>query len=481
MKIIKIYKYLTIAVLMLTIVSCVKNDEYDVPSIGGEEPDITVNSDIQAIKSALKQNFEANQESKMTFDGDSDLVISGYVVSSDLAGNFFKSIVIQDAPENPTNGIEILIDKPSLFESFEIGRKVYIKMAGLSVSYEDGDDNVPFGLTADGSSSADETIGRYTIGMDEGGFSLDEISLFTYLEAVLRSLEIATIVPSPVAVADITEEHINTFIQLNDMQFLKDELGKTFSGEPSDSFDGFRSLISCTDEYKITLQTSTFADFSSYTLPEEVGTMNVVLAKDFRADFLVYILNSPIDLDFLNVERCDPIVLECTGTSGGGSVIYSENFEGFSDYATEGWVEEVVSGTTDWFISGFGGNTYSRISAFRSGDTDGESWLITPSINLDTTTGEELTFDVQASYDNGVNLTVFISTDFTGDPETATWQLLDANIPSGPSGGFGSFQSAGSINISCLDGNVHVGFLYKGIDPNSTTRYHIDNIEITGN
>ena len=28
---------------------------------------------------------------------------------------------------------------------------------------------------------------------------------------------------------------------------------------------------------------------------------------------------------------------------------------------------------------------------------------------------------------------------------------------------------------------IHIGFFYEGSDPNATTRYHIDNIEVTGN
>ena len=141
MKAIKFLQITAVLILTLTVVSCVNGDEYDVPPTATQvEPDVTVNSSIQAIKSAMDQHFDSNGESKMTYDDDSNVVFEAYVVSSDLAGNFFESIVVQDSPSNPTHGIEILIDKSSLFESYEVGRKVYVKMAGLSVSYEDGDD-----------------------------------------------------------------------------------------------------------------------------------------------------------------------------------------------------------------------------------------------------------------------------------------------------------------------------------------------------
>ena len=108
-------------------------------------------------------------------------------------------------------------------------------------------------------------------------------------------------------------------------------------------------------------------------------------------------------------------------------------------------------------------------------------YLITPPIDMDGTTGEELSFDVQTNFDNGNILSVLVSTDFTGDPTTATWSILDATIPSGPPSSFGSFAPVGPINISCLDGMVHFAFFYEGSDPTATTRYHVDNIEITGN
>ena len=112
MKAIKFLQITAVLILTLTVVSCVNGDEYDVPPTATQvEPNVTVNSSIQAIKSALDQHFASNNESKMTYDDDSNVVFEGYVVSSDLAGNFFESIIVQDSPSNPTHGIEILIDK----------------------------------------------------------------------------------------------------------------------------------------------------------------------------------------------------------------------------------------------------------------------------------------------------------------------------------------------------------------------------------
>ncbi len=484
MKTIKFLKLILVAIVTITVVaSCVDSDEYDVPPIADQvEPSVTVTSTIQNVKSALKQHFNDEGESKMTFEGDSNVVFTGYVVSSDYAGNFFESIVIQDSPNNPTHGIEVLIDKSSLFESYEIGRKVYVKMAGLSISYEDGEDNVPFGLTAAGSSNADDNIGRYSVGIDAGGFGLNEVPLNSYLNSILRSTETATIVPTAITTADITEKHINTFVQLSNMQFEVNELGKTFSGEANDSFNGFRNLISCADESGVTLQTSTFADFSSYTLPEQVGNMNAVLAKDFRADFLVFIVNSPTDLEFSSTDRCDPVILDCDGATSTAMTIFNEDFQAVfnnGDLTALGWTNVNVSGGSELFESNsFSGDRYMKISAFGTGENPMQTWLVSPSINLDGTIQEELSFEISANFETGQVLTALITENYTGDPTTTEWTQLDVDIPVG-GGGFGSFITL-NTNISCLSGNVNVAFKYKGAAGVSETRYHIDDVKVTG-
>ena len=216
------------------------------------------------------------------------MIFEAYVVSSDYGGNFYKKLIIQDSPENPEFGIEVLVDKTSLFEAFEVGRKVYVKVNGLSISYDDGEDNYPLGFVPPGSSDPDETPGRYRLGSLIGG-RVDDISQFLYTDHIMRSLDIATIVPTVVAIEDFGEDNLNTMIQIQGMQFERNELEKTYAGEANDSFDGFRILLSCADESTTTLQTSTFADFKSHTVATGQGNINAVLAKDFRADFFVMI------------------------------------------------------------------------------------------------------------------------------------------------------------------------------------------------
>lgn len=459
-KAIKLNSLVVLLLSMVVFTACVEDDDFSAPNLTVTEPTLDGPiTDIDAVLGAYNQQGEL-----ITYDGENNLYMEGYVISSDEGGNFYKQLVLQDKPENPTAGVVLQLDVSPLFTRYEFGRKVYVNLKGLSVAEDNG--VIQIGRAA--------------------GTSLERISEPMVNTAIIRSAEVATIVPKEVTIADFNNELESQYIRLTNVQFNRnDVLGedpKTFASEDADQFDGERTLESCTDGGSVILSTSTFSDFKSLLLPAGQGSVDAVLTRDFFDEFYTIYLNSPENLIFDDANRCDPDVLECAGTSGGGAAIFSEDFEGFGSYTAEGWTNVNISGTnTDWFISGFNNNDYSRISAFSSGNAEADVWLVTPTINLDATTGEELSFEVEAAYDTGTILSVYISTDFTGDPTTATWQLLDAAIPSGPSSGFGGLQVIDPVNISCIDGDVNIGFFYQGSDPTATTRYHIDNVEVTGN
>jgi len=474
--------------VLISFTACVEDDDFDTPSSQILDPDFITNfnedeTDIVSINTLVgllvqeQGNVNGNgtldysdENTTYTFTFESKTqVLEGYVISSDEGGNFFEEILLQNDYQNPTSGVKVLLDVNPLFTLYDVGRKVYIKL------------NDPI----------NGTVGALTIGISNGVFTLgqangnevDKISPADHLNHIFRSSERQDLVPLPLNISEFTEDKTNLFVQLQDVQFNRNQAGQiSYAGEGSDQFDGERTLESCNEASSVVFSTSTFADFKAATLAPGRGTVNGILTRNFQGEVFNIVVNTLEGVQLTNTERCDPDFLECTGASGGGSAIFLEDFEGFGTYASEGWDNINISGTdTDWFISSFSGNFYSRISAFSSGNSEADVWLVTPAINMDGTTGEELSFDVQANFDNGTNLTVWISTDYAGDPTTATWSILDASIPVGPSSTFGSFETVGPINISCVDGDAVIGFFYEGSDPSATTRYHVDNVTVTGN
>ena len=126
------FKQKTVGILLLIslFLGCVKDQDFSTPIVNCIEPEFTVTNTIQQIKEMY------------TFGGatviDTDVIIEGYVVSSDKSGNIYKSISIQDKPENPTSAIKISIDKTNLYTKYDVGRKIYIKLKGLAVGYSFG-------------------------------------------------------------------------------------------------------------------------------------------------------------------------------------------------------------------------------------------------------------------------------------------------------------------------------------------------------
>lgn len=463
MKATKYFNFFSFACVAMLTLSCVSDDEYDVPPVGGEEPEIVVNSSIEAARNAFIQNYNDNGDAYYTFPTESDLYFEAYVISSDYGGNFYKTLIVQDAPENPEYGIEILIDKTSLFESYEVGRKIYVLLDGLSISYDDGDDDDP----------TDNVPGRYTLGSLNGD-EVDDISSFLYEEHISRSLESATITPKVISTDDFNENNTNLFVQIPQMQFAVTEIGKTYAGEPEDEFDGMRSVVSCENSGTATMQTSTFSDFKSYTVAEGRGNLNAVLAKDFFADEFVLIINNPTDLDFSDTNRCDPVFVET----------FDDAIDG-RDLEIEGWVNYAEEGGELWTEQVFSGNGYAEFTAFRTGDALNVGWMITPGIDMDAQDGEVLNFQTQHAYPDAghVPLELLVSTNWDGTEDgvaTATWDVLDFNssLEEDIDAWF-TFTDSGDIDLSGYSGTLYIAFKYTGSDTsNQNTTMHVDNVVV---
>jgi hypothetical protein len=467
-------KLLMILMVSITITSCVQDDDYTVPNSLGNEENEKLNELLSRVDNGLANEIQLKTISEVralavqyeAISIVSEIMVKGYVSSSDETGNFYKEFFIQDDPTNPTATLKVVLNQADTYNQFNQGREVYIYLPGLVV----GETN-----------TGDDVI---TIGGKVDDFDNDVLAMTSNQipDHLFRSTVTETLTPVELNLSEINESYIGMYVKLINVQFPLSLAGLPYV-DPTDDFDSARTIESCEDSSIFEIESSTFANFKDITLPTDAkGSISGILNKTYDGYDLVLQLNTTDDVVMDDINRCDPEILECTGPSGGGSVFFEENFEGFAGYAAEGWTNVNVSGgSTSWVTGNFDGSTYAQISGFSSGDDEIDVYLITPSINMDATTGEELSFDISANYDNGTILTVLVSDDFTGDPTTATWQTLDTSIPTGPGSAFGSFAGVGPINISCVDGNVNFAFFYEGSDPSATTRYHVDNIEITGN
>lgn len=455
-------KWMFVVLIGIVCASCIKTDDYDLPDLN--IPEITIEGNMTSI-AAVKGNFNFSTEEIYTFQN-TDTWIEGYVISSDAGSNFYKELIIQDKPENPTAGIHILLDDNSVYETFDVGRKVLVKLDDLSLDFNNG---------------------VLQLGIQNRG---DVVAIPNSIidEHVVRTNEKQEIVPLEIDVEDFSEDFKNLFIKIRNVQFdlnlVRENNIFSFASNVVDRFDGERQLISCETGSTSFLSTSTFSDFKSLLLPTGSGSIEGVLSRDFYDEHYVVIVNTPEALK-MNGERCDPAYLNCAGNETEGSeFLLDENFDGVTSNTTlnsRGWTNINVSGGEKRFTPTLSsGNRILRISAYNTNESPLEAWLVTPAINLNGTREEVLIFDLLSSYDNGLLMSVYITQNFTGDPRTSEWIPLDANIPLGPSGSNTAIFKETKIDISCLDGKVWIGFRYLGAAPDKTTTYDLDNVRVIG-
>lgn len=150
--------------------------------------------------------------------------------------------------------------------------------------------------------------------------------------------------------------------------------------------------------------------------------------------------------------------------------------------ALEGWVNYNATATRLWHARTFDNNIYAEFSSFYSANgTNDEAWLITPAIDLTSTSGEMLSFTTKTRFSNGYPLTVLVSTDYDGTTSgisTATWTPITFTSPTVND----VFVSSGLIDISEYNSdNVRIAFKYTGSKSGVTTTLQLDNVKITNN
>lgn len=441
-----ILSFLLMAFVVSGFTACVNDDDYSIPDFVVEEPDVTVNF---TIANAL----ELVSGTPTRIESEEPLYLEGYVVSSDEAGNFHKNLVIQDLPENPTAGITISTHATDMYTFFEPGRKVYVRVDGLYVG-----------------------VYRGLPSLGESGDEVERMSVEEFDERVLRSNTKEEIVPTVISMEQVSDSHLNTLIQFNNVEFPANYDGLTYAN-PNDNFGVDRTVKDCFNNTVI-MRNSGYADFKEELLPTGNGTLVSVLSV-FNGTYQLLIRDTE-DVDFEG-ERC-----EDDTPPADGAMPFRENFSthpaGIGSYVDlPGWTNVNVSGGERRYeVREYSGNKYTQISAFGTEEDPFEAWLVTPGVTLDKP-NPILMFDTKDGHFNGDALTLHISTDFDGDVTTATWTDItdQAVIPTGHTNWQDEFTNSGAIDLSeYADQEVFIAFRYLGGDFNVTTTYQIDNIEI---
>ena len=127
---------------------CVDDNDFTVPENLGAEENSSLNKILDSISDGKLELKSIKELKELYILGTtplkivSDIVVKGYVVSSDQEGNFFKEFYMQDAPENPEAGIKVALNLNSIYNKFNFGREVYIRLKGLYVGETNSGDGI---------------------------------------------------------------------------------------------------------------------------------------------------------------------------------------------------------------------------------------------------------------------------------------------------------------------------------------------------
>lgn len=230
-----------------------------------------------------------------------DLIFTGYVVSDDKAGNFYKTLIIQDAPENPTAGLQIALNEKNLYLKYPVGKKLYIKTKGLSIGYKYG---IP------------------TLGL-AGENTIESIHRTQISQYIFRACEPPVkITPKKIDPLKISKADSNQFVTFENAQFAPVHHGKTLAEK--NSSETLRNIHitdkNCDLLQKLYLTTSGYARFASGAIPLKNGTITGVFQQRLGKNYLQ--LNDEKGIDFPS-PLCAVKTLEKVAINSSISALYT--------------------------------------------------------------------------------------------------------------------------------------------------------------
>ncbi|MBV2224561.1 MAG: choice-of-anchor J domain-containing protein [Cloacibacterium sp.] len=282
--------------LMVFLTSCVQDDVYSTPDLQGKCQDLTPTKTIAEVKAA----FALASTNNVTIT--EDIIIEGYVSSSDESGNVYKTIYLQDAPENPTQGLVVSVDAVSTYTSYPQGSKVYIKLKGLA-------------------------FGKYGNLLQVGYMNLDPVTNTSEFgripeklvkEHLVRSCAPkAKIVPKVITLSQLSssiDPLIGALVQVNNAEFPVNLLCNVYAPNGT-SVD--RQIVDPTRNTPASsrvVRNSGYASFASDQLPSGNGTFIGILSK-FNTTYQFYI-NRVSDLN-MKGPRLDGSTPSCSFNTAG--------------------------------------------------------------------------------------------------------------------------------------------------------------------
>lgn len=465
----KITLHILFAALAAGVISgCANDDDYATPVLECIETTLSANLSPQEVPAVATPTL-------YTGNG----IIEAYVTSSDLSGNFFKTISLQTL--DGTFGFSILADVTATASQFEPGRKVLVALNGTYTDVFNGSLRI-------GTVTTYNALGRLSPDIFK--------TVVNRTCTVVKEDELVSIVTLPQATID---NRINTLVEFQNVRFTQP--GGTFYDEGNTVGGATNLLLEDEQGNQIIFRTSSFASFASAPVPAANGNVRGVLTKFCYANGECnYQLMARYESDIM-IAPGSTIPINPNNPSasalGGSGIIFSGAFtEDFEDYAVgqnefAGYINDYDPnlGNRYWQLKQYPlstGNKFIEMTSFYGNNNPGEAAKSYFFVPVDFTAATTFTFDKQIRYMAGQALKVYyvtidgyeagnqfdagtftdITPSFTGLTYPATGNSEN------------SFTNAGIYTLpETLTGNGYFVFEYTGTQTITTT-IQIDDIII---
>lgn len=458
--------------LVLSATSCVNDgfgrEEWSVPSIAChnrfDAPTITL---AEFVAKASKTGVEALTE---------DEIIEGYVISSDEQGVFYKTIVIQDKPENPTAGLQIEIDKGQNYVDYPVGSRIRVKTKDLVLGTDKG--VVKLGVASNNTKTAIDKI--------------PETKISNHIALVCNEgkVDVAKIVP--LELTDLSQiknqKYVNILVSISNVQFSDNEVSvgdKTYVDASNKNRPTNRVIVDNKGN-NANLSTPAFAAFGGEKLPSGNGKITFVLGK-YEANYQLLIRNTK-DVDFTGERFTTPTKPKPIDNPT-GVYLKAGDTEDFSSYEVKfafkdspKYINKPVVGRRDWQVAEFRNNKYIQLTANNLKNAI-KVYFAVP-VDFDNMTA----FSFKSKDGNNVNknvsvIKIYYSTDFTAEAKNPKLTEITSsfNISNvAPEKGYAKdFMDSGKWKKPTgLTGKGYIVFEYNGGGNLPTTTMQIDDLKV---
>ena len=437
-------------ILSLVILESCANDDAKIPELSCNQKDIPVNKTVTEIS-----DVTAKIVAQYMYDD----VIEGYVVSSDENGNFFKTISFQTlaTATKPAVGFSVPVDATNLYVDYRLGNKVYVK---LKNQYTD----LYYGGLRIG--------GLYVNAYNQGG--VGRLSQNDYKKVLFPSctnVKEEQLVRS-ISLGEINDSHLNTLIELSDVQFTEPAIGRHYFEETNNVGGATNWNLVDKKGNQIIFRTSSYADFSKSIVPDGSGKVRGVLTK-YAADYQL-MARKESDVNMTGKRNIPFFVQDFQSVSNG------------TNLSLPGWGNIRQAGAIFWKGGITATNGYAEFLITGTKVASNIVWLISPKIDMDLHSNETLSFRTAQHHldvDSPLNtLEVYISKNFDGvNIRPVEWTRLTAKIPTQATPWY-EFIGSGAIDLSSYTGKINIAFKYIGSGTNLALdgAFQVDDVQIYG-